>query len=77
MASVSIRPVRTRSELKRFVKVPFRLHRDSEQWVPPLIFERMEFLEDGRVLEGPSVHAQPVLEVRIRDGQIEVRKANA
>lgn len=34
-------------------------------------------LEDGRVLEGPSVHAQPVLEVRIRDGQIEVRKANA
>jgi nitrite reductase/ring-hydroxylating ferredoxin subunit/uncharacterized membrane protein len=31
-------------------------------------------LEDGRVLEGPSVHAQPVLEVRIRDGQIEVRR---
>jgi hypothetical protein len=45
MASVSIRPVRTRSELKRFVKVPFRLHRDSEQWVPPLIFERMQFLD--------------------------------
>ena len=33
-------------------------------------------LEDGRVLEAPSVHAQPVLEVRIRDGQIEVRKSN-
>jgi nitrite reductase/ring-hydroxylating ferredoxin subunit/uncharacterized membrane protein len=33
-------------------------------------------LEDGRVLEGPSVHAQPVLEVRVRDGQIEVRGAN-
>jgi nitrite reductase/ring-hydroxylating ferredoxin subunit len=31
-------------------------------------------LEDGRVLEGPSVHAQPVLEVRVRDGQIEVRR---
>lgn len=30
-------------------------------------------LEDGRVLEGPSVHAQPVLAVRVRDGQIEVR----
>jgi nitrite reductase/ring-hydroxylating ferredoxin subunit/uncharacterized membrane protein len=30
-------------------------------------------LEDGRVLEGPSVHAQPVLEVRVRDGQIQVR----
>lgn len=32
-------------------------------------------LDDGRVLEGPSVHAQPVLEVRVRDGQIEVRGA--
>jgi hypothetical protein len=45
MASVSIRPVRTRRELKRFVKVPFRLHRGSEQWVPPLVFERMQFLD--------------------------------
>jgi len=33
-------------------------------------------LEDGRVLEGPSVHAQPVLEVRIHSGQIEVRKSD-
>lgn len=32
-------------------------------------------LEDGRVLEGPSVHAQPVLEVRVRDSRIEVRKS--
>jgi len=45
MASVSIRPVRSRRELKRFVKVPFRLHRESEQWVPPLVFERMQFLD--------------------------------
>jgi nitrite reductase/ring-hydroxylating ferredoxin subunit/uncharacterized membrane protein len=33
-------------------------------------------LEDGRVLDGPAVHPQPCLEVRIRDGQIEVRKAS-
>jgi GNAT superfamily N-acetyltransferase len=44
VSSVEIRPVRSRRDLKRFVKVPFRLHRDSPQWVPPLIFERMEFL---------------------------------
>jgi GNAT superfamily N-acetyltransferase len=42
---VSIRPVRTRRELKRFVKVPFHLHRDQPQWVAPLVFERMEFLD--------------------------------
>jgi nitrite reductase/ring-hydroxylating ferredoxin subunit/uncharacterized membrane protein len=34
-------------------------------------------LEDGSVLEGPSVHAQPILEVRVRDGQIEVRRSDA
>ncbi|HVG91632.1 MAG TPA: Rieske 2Fe-2S domain-containing protein [Alphaproteobacteria bacterium] len=31
-------------------------------------------LEDGRVLNGPAVHPQPCLEVRARNGQIEVRK---
>ncbi len=44
MANVSIRPVRNKRELKRFVKVPFALHRDQPQWVAPLVFERMEFL---------------------------------
>jgi nitrite reductase/ring-hydroxylating ferredoxin subunit/uncharacterized membrane protein len=34
-------------------------------------------LEDGRVLEGPSVHAQPVLDVRVRDGQIELRRSDS
>jgi GNAT superfamily N-acetyltransferase len=45
MGSLTIRPVRNRRELKRFVKLPFRLHRESEQWVPPLVFERMQFLD--------------------------------
>ena len=30
-------------------------------------------LEDGSVLEGPAVHPQPCLAVRVREGQIEVR----
>jgi len=34
-------------------------------------------LEDGRVLDGPAVHPQPCLEVRVRSGKIEVRKARA
>jgi len=34
-------------------------------------------LEDGRVLNGPAVHPQPCLEVRVRDGQIEVRRPAA
>jgi len=31
-------------------------------------------LEDGRVLNGPAVHPQPCLEVRARNGVIEVRR---
>ena len=34
-------------------------------------------LEDGRVLDGPAVHPQPCLEVRTRNGQIEVRQVAA
>ena len=31
-------------------------------------------LNDGRLINGPAVHPQPCLEVRIKDGQIQVRK---
>jgi hypothetical protein len=48
VSPVQIRPVRSRRELKRFVKVPFHLHREHPQWVPPLIYERMQFLDRGR-----------------------------
>lgn len=67
MATVSIRPVRTRRELKRFVKVPFRLHRDHPQWVPPLVFDRMQFLDRGK---NPYFeHAEAELFVAERDGE--------
>ena len=34
-------------------------------------------LESGRVLDGPSTYDQPHFETRIREGQIEIRKANS
>ncbi|HEX7059463.1 MAG TPA: hypothetical protein VF176_06385 [Solirubrobacterales bacterium] len=67
MASVDIRPVRTRRELKRFVKVPFHLHRDHPQWVPPLIFERMEFL--NRDKNPYFEHAEAEYFIAERDGE--------
>jgi GNAT superfamily N-acetyltransferase len=48
MGAVTIRTVRGRRQLKEFVKVPFRVHRDHPQWVAPLIFERMQFLDPRR-----------------------------
>src|SRR5688572_7803084 len=48
MPGLQIRPVRTRRQLKRFVKLPQALRRDDPQWVPPLVFERMQFLDRRR-----------------------------
>jgi nitrite reductase/ring-hydroxylating ferredoxin subunit/uncharacterized membrane protein len=45
---------------------------DGDAVVCPYHFSRFA-LEDGRVLDGPAVHPQPCLEVRIRNGQIELR----
>jgi GNAT superfamily N-acetyltransferase len=67
MGSVSIRPVRGRRDLKRFVKVPFALHRDSAQWVPPLIFERMQFLNRDR--NPYFAHAEAEYFIAERDGE--------
>ncbi len=49
---------------------------EGDSIVCPLHFSRFA-LDDGRVLDGPAVHPQPCLEVRVRNGQIEVRKAPA
>ena len=67
MSSLEIRPVRNRRELKRFVKVPFHLHRDSPQWVPPLIFDRMQFL--NRAKNPYFEHAEAEYFLAERDGE--------
>jgi GNAT superfamily N-acetyltransferase len=65
--ALTVKPVQGRRELKRFVKVPFALHRDQPQWVPPLIFERMQFLDRSR---NPYFeHAEVELFVAERDGE--------
>ena len=47
MASVTLRRVAGRRDLDAFIKLPFRLHRGTP-WVPPLIFERRQFLDRSK-----------------------------
>jgi nitrite reductase/ring-hydroxylating ferredoxin subunit/uncharacterized membrane protein len=47
---------------------------EGDSVVCPYHFSRFA-LEDGRVLDGPAVHPQPCLEIRTRNGQIELRHA--
>ena len=62
----SVRCARKR-DLKRFVKVPFGLHREHPQWVAPLIFERMEFL--NRKKNPFFEHAEAEYFIAERDGE--------
>ncbi|MFD0988763.1 GTP cyclohydrolase [Mariniflexile jejuense] len=39
---ISIKEVTTKSELKAFVKFPFKLYKDSKYWVPPIISEELK-----------------------------------
>jgi GNAT superfamily N-acetyltransferase len=43
MGSLTIRPVQSRRDLKRFIDLPYRLHAGTP-WVPPLKLERRFFL---------------------------------
>jgi GNAT superfamily N-acetyltransferase len=63
---VEVRPVLGRRELTTFIKVPFRLNRGTP-WVPPLIFERRQFLDKQK---NPYFqHADAEYFLAWRDGQ--------
>jgi GNAT superfamily N-acetyltransferase len=46
--SVEVRPVTSRRDLTRFIKLPWRLYRNEPNWIPPLIRERRQFLDRRR-----------------------------
>jgi GNAT superfamily N-acetyltransferase len=64
--AIEVRPVEGRRELTRFIKLPFRLHRGTP-WVPPLIFERRQFLDRSK---NPYFeHADAEYFLALRDGE--------
>jgi GNAT superfamily N-acetyltransferase len=63
---VTVRPVSGKRDLRAFIRVPFRLHRDSP-WVPPLIMERKQFLDRDK---NPFFeHAEAEYFLAERDGE--------
>jgi GNAT superfamily N-acetyltransferase len=44
MSSIQIRPLATRRDLRAFVKFPWQVYKGDPNWVPPLISERLEYL---------------------------------
>src|SRR5918998_3783331 len=46
--SLEVKPVRSRRDLRRFIRLPWRIYRTADPWVPPLEFERMRYLDRSR-----------------------------
>jgi GNAT superfamily N-acetyltransferase len=65
--SVEVRPVRSKRDLARFIKLPWRLYRNEPLWVPPLISERRRHLDRDR---NPFFeHAEAEYFLAWRDGE--------
>ena len=45
MPPIEVQPVRSRRELRAFVRFPWRVYRDDPNWVPPLFSERLRYLD--------------------------------
>jgi GNAT superfamily N-acetyltransferase len=43
--ALEVRTVQSRGDLTTFIKLPWRLYRNERNWVPPLVFERRQFLD--------------------------------
>jgi len=68
VGTVSVRPVAGKRELAAFIELPYRLRRDDPRWVPPLRFERRQFLDRSK---NPWFeHAEAELLLAERDGRV-------
>jgi GNAT superfamily N-acetyltransferase len=66
--AVEVRPVRSRKDLMRFIKLPFRLYKDAPNWVPPLVYERKKHLDRNK---NPFFeHAEAEYFLAERDGEV-------
>jgi GNAT superfamily N-acetyltransferase len=64
---VDVRPVASRRDLTRFIKLPWRLYRNEARWIPPLVSERRRFLD--REKNPFFAHAEADYFLAWRDGE--------
>lgn len=66
--SITIRPVESRADTKRFIKMVWKIYTGDPHWVPPLIFDRMRILNTKK---NPFYHhAQMQLFLAEKNGEI-------
>ncbi|HYI98467.1 MAG TPA: hypothetical protein VEX36_02145 [Thermoleophilaceae bacterium] len=66
--ALEVSPVRSRRDRREFIELPYRLHANAEQWVPPLRLERRAYL--NRRLNPWFKHGAAELFLARRDGRV-------
>ncbi|PCJ33929.1 MAG: N-acetyltransferase [Alphaproteobacteria bacterium] len=57
-SAITVKEVKNKQDLHRFVKVPWDLYKDDPNWVAPLILERMETLDPSKNPYFEHAHAK-------------------
>ena len=66
--SVEVEPVGSRADLREFIELPYRLHSNAAQWIPPLRIERRLFLSPR--FNAFFKHGEAELFLARRDGRV-------
>jgi GNAT superfamily N-acetyltransferase len=66
--SLVVKPVASRRDTREFIELPFRLHANAAQWVPPLRLERRMFLSPR--FNAFFKHGDAELFLARRDGRV-------
>jgi hypothetical protein len=67
MPPFTIRPVSSSSDLKKFIRLPWKIYKNDPAWTPPLLMERKEFLDPKK---NPFFeHAEVALFLAEKDGE--------
>ncbi len=68
MSDIKIKIVKTKSELKNFIKFPWKIYQDYPHWVPPLIYDRVKLFNKEK---NPFfLHAEMELFLAERNGEL-------
>lgn len=66
--SIEIREVKTRSDLKKFIYLPAQIHKDHQNWVPPIYMDDFLFFDAKR--NKAFDHSDTILLLAYKDGNL-------
>src|SRR4030042_1240052 len=68
MSSINISTVKSKKDLMRFIKLPWKIYQGDKNWVPPLILDRKKILSKEK---NPFFkHAEMEMFLAERDGKL-------